>query len=156
MVTLKINGQQVSVPEKTTIMEAAEKVGVHIPHLCFLKEINEIAACRVCLVELAGIDRLVTACNTECRNGLDVITNSPRLRKIRRMNVELILSDHKSECPSCSQERKLHIAVNSQRSWTAYEPVCYQHCGKKPLGQQSAADTGRFQMRQVYEVHTGM
>ena len=97
MVTLKINGQQVSVPEKTTIMEAAEKVGVHIPHLCFLKEINEIAACRVCLVELAGIDRLVTACNTECRNGLDVITNSPRLRKIRRMNVELILSDHKSE-----------------------------------------------------------
>ena len=101
MVTLKINGQQVSVPEKTTIMEAAEKVGVHIPHLCFLKEINEIAACRVCLVELAGIDRLVTACNTECRNGLDVITNSPRLRKIRRMNVELILSDHKSECPSC-------------------------------------------------------
>lgn len=101
MVTLKINGQQVSVPEKTTIMEAAEKVGIHIPHLCFLKEINEIAACRVCLVELAGIDRLVTACNTECRNGLDVITNSPRLRKIRRMNVELILSDHKSECPSC-------------------------------------------------------
>ena len=53
--------------EKTTIMEAAEKVGVHILIWCFLKEINEIAACRVCLVELAGIDRLVTACNTECR-----------------------------------------------------------------------------------------
>ena len=139
MVTLKINGQQVSVPEKTTIMEAAEKVGVHIPHLCFLKEINEIAACRVCLVELAGIDRLVTACNTECRNGLDVITNSPRLRKIRRMNVELILSDHKSECPSCVRSGN-----------------CTLQSIANDLGQQSAADTGRFQMRQVYEVHTGM
>src|SRR5699024_5688945 len=101
MVTLKINGQQVTVPEKTTIMEAAEKVGIHIPHLCFLKGINEIGACRVCLVELTGIDRLVTACDTECRSGMEVITNSPRLRRIRRINVDLILSDHRSECPSC-------------------------------------------------------
>ena len=70
MVTLTINGQQISVPERTTIMEAAEKVGIHIPHLCFLKDINEIAACRVCLVELIGIDKLVTACDTECRDGI--------------------------------------------------------------------------------------
>ena len=139
MVTLKINGQQVSVPEKTTIMEAAEKVGVHIPHLCFLKEINEIAACRVCLVELAGIDRLVTACNTECRNGLDVITNSPRLRKIRRMNVELILSDHKSECPSCVRSGN-----------------CTLQSIANDLGQILSSYPRSFQMRQVYEVHTGM
>lgn len=101
MVTLTINGQEVSVPEKTSIMEAAEKAGIHIPHLCFLKGINEIAACRVCLVEVAGMDKLVTACDTECRDGMEVITNSPRLRRIRRINVELILSDHKSECTSC-------------------------------------------------------
>lgn len=101
MVTLTINGQQISVPERTTIMEAAEKVGIHIPHLCFLKDINEIAACRVCLVELIGIDKLVTACDTECRDGMDISTNSPRVRKIRKMNVELLLSDHRSECTSC-------------------------------------------------------
>ena len=101
MVTLNINGQQVSVPEKTTIMEAAEKIGIHIPHLCFLKDINEIGACRVCLVEVEGMDKLVPACDTECREGMEVVTDSPRLRKIRRINVELILSDHKSECTSC-------------------------------------------------------
>ena len=78
MVTLTINGQQISVPERTTIMEAAEKVGIHIPHLCFLKDINEIVACRVCLVELIGIDKLVTACDTECRDGMEISTNSPR------------------------------------------------------------------------------
>ena len=64
MVKLTINEQQVSVPEGMTIMEAAEKVGVHIPHLCYLKDINEIGACRVCLVELKGMEKLVTACNT--------------------------------------------------------------------------------------------
>ena len=101
MVTLTINGQQRSVPERTTILEAAEKVGIHIPHLCFLKDINEIAACRVCLVELIGIDKLVTACDTECRDGMEISTNSPRVRKIRKMNVELLLSDHRSECTSC-------------------------------------------------------
>lgn len=101
MVTLTINGQQISVPERTTIMEAAEKVGIHIPHLCFLKDINEIAACRVCLVELIGVDKLVTACDTECRDGMEISTNSPRVRKIRKMNVELLLSDHRSECTSC-------------------------------------------------------
>lgn len=69
MVKLTINGQQVSVPEGMTIMEAAEKVGVHIPHLCYLKDINEIGACRVCLVELKGMEKLVTACNTICRRG---------------------------------------------------------------------------------------
>ena len=58
MVKLTINGQQVSVPEGMTIMEAAEKVGVHIPHLCYLKDINEIGACRVCLVELKGMENL--------------------------------------------------------------------------------------------------
>ena len=101
MVTLTINGQQISVPERTTILEAAEKMGIHIPHLCFLKDINEIAACRVCLVELIGIDKLVTACDTECRDGMEISTNSPRVRKIRKMNVELLLSDHRSECTSC-------------------------------------------------------
>ena len=101
MVKLKINGQQICVPDNSTIMEAADEVGIHIPRLCYLKGINEIGACRVCLVEVAGMEKLVPACDTQVREGMEVITNSPRLRKVRRTNVELLLSDHKSECTSC-------------------------------------------------------
>ena len=98
---LKINGQPLTVPEGTTIMEAAQEVGIHIPHLCYLKEINEIGACRVCIVELKGFDKLVTACNTLCQDGMDIVTNSPRVRRNRKINVELILSDHNTTCASC-------------------------------------------------------
>ena len=101
MVNLKINGQQISVAEGTTIMEAAQQVGISIPHLCYLKEINEIGACRVCIVELVGHERMVTACNTVCQEGMDILTNSPRVRRNRKINVELILSDHNSNCTSC-------------------------------------------------------
>lgn len=90
-----------AVAEGTTIMEAAEKVGIHIPHLCYLKEINEIGACRVCLVEIKGKERLFTACNTLCEEGMEILTNSPRVRSTRRTNVELILSDHDANCASC-------------------------------------------------------
>lgn len=101
MVNLKINGQKICVAEGTTIMEAARQVGVEIPHLCYLKEINEIGACRVCIVELAGHNKMVTACNTVCQEGMEILTNSPRVRRNRKINVELILSDHQSNCTSC-------------------------------------------------------
>ena len=101
MVNIILNGQNVSVAEGTTIMEAAEKNGIHIPRLCFLKDINEIGACRVCLVEVKGFEKLVTACNTICEDGMDIMTNSPRVRRTRRINVELILSDHNENCTSC-------------------------------------------------------
>ena len=101
MVKLMINGQEVSVKNGTTIMDAAEKVGIHIPHLCYLKGINEIGACRVCVVEIKGMEKLVTACNTVCEDGMEIFTNSPRVRRYRRINVELILSDHNANCASC-------------------------------------------------------
>ena len=101
MVNLKIDGQKISVPAGTTILEAAEKVGIKIPHLCYLKDINEIAACRVCLVEKVGMEKLVTACNTEVEEGVEILTNSPRVREVRRINVELILSDHDCKCVQC-------------------------------------------------------
>ena len=87
MVKLMINGQEVSVKNGTTIMDAAEKVGIHIPHLCYLKGINEIGACRVCVVEIKGMEKLVTACNTVCEDGMEIFTNSPRVRRYRRINV---------------------------------------------------------------------
>ena len=70
MVKLMINGQEVTVKEGTSIMDAAEKVGIHIPHLCYLRGLNEIGACRVCVVEIKGMKKLVTACNTACEEGM--------------------------------------------------------------------------------------
>ena len=82
-------------------MEAAAQVGIEIPHLCFLKEINEIGACRVCVVEVEGSDRLVTACNHYVEEGMVVHTNSPRARHSRKTTIQLILSQHDMNCPIC-------------------------------------------------------
>lgn len=101
MVTFKINGRELSAPKGTTILEAAKKAGIPIPHLCFLKEINEIAACRMCVAEIEGTDRLVPACNTEVLEGMVIQTNSPRVRQARKTNLRLILSQHNSSCTTC-------------------------------------------------------
>ena len=101
MVNAIINGISVSVPRGTTIMEAAAQVGIEIPHLCFLKEINELGACRVCVVEVEGSDRLVTACNHYVEEGMVVHTNSPRARHSRKTTIQLILSQHDMNCPIC-------------------------------------------------------
>ena len=101
MVNFKINGRDVSVPEGTTVLAAASQIGIKIPSLCFLKEINEIAACRVCVVELVGKNRLVTACNTVAREGMEILTNSPKVRRTRRTIVRLILSQHDCKCARC-------------------------------------------------------
>ena len=101
MVNLTIDGVRVSVPENTTLMDAAAATGVRIPRLCFLKDINEIAACRVCLVEVEGHERLITACNNTVIEGMVVHTNSPRVRQARKTNVQLILSQHDCRCAVC-------------------------------------------------------
>ena len=101
MVNLTIDGKQISVKENTTIMEAADQNGITIPSLCYLKGINEIAACRVCIVELEGKERLITACNNVAEEGMVVYTNSPKVRNHRRNTVELILSQHDCLCVTC-------------------------------------------------------
>ena len=101
MVKITIDQQQITVPSGTTIMEAAKSIGIPIPKLCYLKGINEIAACRVCLVELEGMDRLITACNNQVKDGMVIYTNSPKVRAARRHNVQLILSQHDCKCATC-------------------------------------------------------
>ncbi len=101
MVNLIIDGKQISVKENTTIMEAADQNGITIPSLCYLKGINEIAACRVCVVELEGKERLITACNNVAEEGMVVYTNSPKVRNHRRNTVELLLSQHDCLCVTC-------------------------------------------------------
>ena len=101
MVNLTIDGRAVSVPEGTSILDAAAQLGIKIPTLCYLKDLNEIGACRVCVVEVEGIDQLVAACNNTVLEGMVVRTNSPKVRVARRMNMELLLATHDSECTSC-------------------------------------------------------
>ena len=101
MVSLTIDNKTVEVPEGTTILSAAQSAGIAIPHLCYLKDINEIAACRVCCVEVEGERAMVTACNSPVREGMVVHTNSPRARQTRQINVELILSQHDGKCATC-------------------------------------------------------
>jgi NADH-quinone oxidoreductase subunit G/NADP-reducing hydrogenase subunit HndD len=91
----------VEVEAGTTILKAAEKAGIHIPTLCYLEGINEIGACRVCVVEVEGARNLMASCVAPVADGMVVKTNSPRVRMARRLNVELLLSNHKMECPTC-------------------------------------------------------
>ena len=101
MVNLTINGLPVTVPEGTTILEAARKLAIDIPTLCFLKEINEIGACRICVVEVKGMKNLVASCVYPVAEGMEVLTNSKRVFASRKIDLELILSTHKKKCLSC-------------------------------------------------------
>ena len=103
MVNLTIDNQKVSVPKGTTICNAAASVGIMIPKLCYLKDLNEIGACRVCVVEIEGKDALVAACNTLVEEGMVVYTHSRKAMNARRTNVELILSQHDYRCATCAR-----------------------------------------------------
>lgn len=100
-VNIKINGKEYSVPKDSTILEAARIANIDIPTLCYLKDINEIGACRLCLVEVKGARGLVTACVYPVSEGMEIVTNSPQITKSRKMNLELILSNHDKRCLSC-------------------------------------------------------
>lgn len=101
MVNLKINGMPVSVPKGYTILEAAKEIGIKIPTLCFLKEINEIGACRICVVEVKGARSLVASCVYPVNEGMEVFTNTNKVRESRKTTIELILSNHNRNCLSC-------------------------------------------------------
>ncbi|AZR74823.1 ferredoxin [Anoxybacter fermentans] len=101
MINLFIDGKEVEVPEGSTVLQAAEKAGKKIPTLCFLKDINEIGACRVCLVEVEGARNLLASCVTPVSEGMKVLTNTPRVRRARKLQVELLLSNHEMNCPTC-------------------------------------------------------
>ena len=109
MVNLIIDRKNVTVPEGTSIMDAAYSIGIPVPHLCFLKEINEIAACRVCIVEVEGNDKFITACNNEVEEGMVVYTNSPKVRLARRRTVQMILSQHDCKCATCVRSRNCSL-----------------------------------------------
>ena len=94
MVNIKINGVDVQAPQGSTILEAARIANIEIPTLCFLKEINAIGACRICVVEVKGARSLVTACVYPINEGMEVFTNTPKVIESRKKTLQLILSDH--------------------------------------------------------------
>ena len=100
-VQIKINNVSYEVAAGSTILEAAHSVGVEIPTLCYLKEINEIGACRICVVEVKGARSLVTACVYPVNDGMEIVTNSEKVQAARRTNLELLLSTHDQDCLSC-------------------------------------------------------
>ncbi len=102
MINIKINGKDYTVPKGISVLEAAKMANIDIPTLCYLKDINEIGACRLCLVEVKGARGLVTACVYPVdREGMEIVTNSPAIMKSRKMNLELLLSNHDRKCLSC-------------------------------------------------------
>lgn len=122
MVNAIIDGRSVSVQTGTTILDAAQAAGIPIPHLCYLKGINEIAACRMCVVEIEGIERLVTACDNAVLEGMVIHTNSPRVRRARRTNLRLLLSQHDTSCTTCIRSGNCELQTLSQDLNIHYQP----------------------------------
>ena len=103
MVNIKINGMPLSVPNGSTILEAAHYAGIDIPTLCYLKDLNQIGACRMCVVEVKGARSLVASCVYPVNEGMEVFTNTPKVQKSRRMTLEMLLSVHDRHCLSCKR-----------------------------------------------------
>lgn len=110
MVNLKINGMDVTVPEGTTVLEAAKTAGIDIPTLCYLKDVNAIGACRMCLVEIKGGRALQTACVYPVSEGMEVFTNTPKVRAARKVVLELTLSNHEKACLKCVRNNNCELS----------------------------------------------
>ena len=127
MVNFKLNDRELCVKPGTTILEAAEQANIIIPHLCYLKEINEIGACRMCMVEVEGVERLVPACNTYVEEGMVVRTNTPRVRQARRTNLLLLLSQHNSNCTVCVRNGYCELQKMAHNQNIHLQPYAVSH-----------------------------
>jgi hydrogenase, Fe-only len=124
-VNMKIDGISLYVPADYTILEAAKEVNIQIPTLCYLKDINEMGCCRMCIVEVKGAKALQAACVHPVAEGMEVLTHTPKVMEARRVNIELILSNHNSSCQTCT------------RSW--------MNCELQTLANKLSVDTIRFE-----------
>ena len=160
-VAIKINGMPLSVPKGITILEAARSAGIEIPTLCYLKDANEVGACRICVVEVKGARTLVASCVYPVAEGMEVITNSRRVREARKTTLELILSTHKKDCLSCVRGGECELQtlcktlnVEDQERFTGENPVyeidrsaphMFRDNNKCILCRRCAAACGRWQ-----------
>lgn len=136
MVHLTIDGVAVSAPEGTTILGAALNAGIKVPTLCFLQDINEIGACRICVVEVEGQRSLVASCVYPVAEGMVVHTNTERVRRSRIMSLELILSNHRMDCLTCSRNK--HCELQALASEFNIEAIRYGNDNMIPQIEDSA------------------
>ena len=109
MINLTINNKSVCVPDSTTILEAAKQNNIDIPHLCYLEGVHKFGSCRLCVVEVEGVKNLQASCMAEVREGMVVHTNTEKVRKVRKNNYELLLSNHLQDCPSCETNKNCEL-----------------------------------------------
>ena len=109
MINLTIDGKNIEVPEGTTILQAATKLGIDIPTLCYLKEINEIGDCRMCLVEVEGKRGFATSCIQKAEDGMVVHTKTPEVLEARKTMLDLILSNHHQDCENCVRNENCEL-----------------------------------------------
>lgn len=131
-INIKINGMPVSVPEGTTVLEAAKSIGIKIPTLCYLKDINAIGSCRICVVEVKGARSLVASCVYPVSEGMEVVTNSKKVLDSRKTTLELLLSDHDRNCLGCVRSQNCELQELSLEY--SCEPTKYSgKAGNYPL-----------------------
>jgi NADH-quinone oxidoreductase subunit G/NADP-reducing hydrogenase subunit HndD len=127
MINLTINGKAIQAQAEMTILQAAAANGIRIPSLCNLPDVHEFGTCRICSVEVTGAKALVASCITKVTEGMEVFTNTPKVRKARKVLYELILSDHSKDCLACRRN---------------------QDCELQELGRQLGVETSRFEGEQ--------
>ncbi len=137
MVNIKINGADYSVPAGITVLEACRYANIDIPTLCYLKDINEIGACRLCLVEVKGARGLVAACVYPVNEGMEVQTNTPKIRATRKTNLELVLSAHNKKCLTCIRSTSCELQKLAQEYKVDEDRFCYS----AEAGQKVSLDT---------------
>ena len=135
-VKLRINGMEVEAPAGSTIIEAAHIAGIKIPSLCYLKDLNQIGACRICMVEVKGAKGLVASCVYPINEGMEVFTNTPKVRAARKMTLELILSNHRMECLTCPRSGDCELQQLSRDF--GIDQVRFQNQDMKPQIEDSA------------------
>ena len=136
MVNLKINDIPVTVPEGTTVLEAARSAGFLIPSLCFLKDVNEIGSCRICVVEVKGARSLMASCVYPVSEGMEVYTNTPKVRHSRQLSLDLILSNHRMDCLTCA--RNAHCELRDLAADLQIDAVRYANDLMVPQIESSA------------------
>lgn len=136
MVKLFMDGREVEVEEGSTLLEAARKLEIDIPTLCYLEDINELGSCRMCLVEVEGMKNLQTSCTFPVKEGLKVTTNNDRIREARRTVLQLLLSAHPQECLTCIRNRDCEL----QRLARELNITCIPYEGERPHREKDISD----------------
>ncbi len=109
MINLRINDQNVSVEEKTTILDAAKSIGIEIPTLCYLRDLNEIGSCRICVIEEKKTNKIMTACTTPVMEGMEIYTDTEKIMNSRKNTLELIVSEHNRDCDDCDRNNNCEL-----------------------------------------------